>query len=487
MKKNLAKQIQEQQEKILQIRDRQTELKGLVEDEEYELSDEESTELESLRESLGAAEKRLTTLEGLERDFAERNASRGKPPVPEAPAFTHGFKDSKAEPGAMMVQLGLVKAIAHLTHRNEAVVLEERYKNNQQLRAVFDYIKRTAVAPADTTTSTWATELVQTDIRGFLGTLEPNSVAAALANRSLQLNFDGFQSITVPRMNPLGATPTEPAWVGEGGVIPLTQFSFGSAIINRYKLAAITTLTMELVERSTPQAEAVLRDGMQKAYAKVLDQAFLSAGLPVAGVRPAGMLNGVVVGAGDATGGMASVIADLKTLVGQLVSRDMNVRPVLLLNSVDRLGLGMITSPLGEMVFRDEVESGRLMGIEVVSSNNVPAKTAILIDAASLATAFDTPTFDISQVATVTEANADGTPPTQAGTAGGAPGATGTAGQVPADSGQPVVGDAGGAGAGYTARSLWQTYSEGLRMIAPTSWTLLRPNAVHALNTLTWS
>jgi hypothetical protein len=227
-----------------------------------------------------------------------------------------------------------------------------------------------------------------------------------------------------------------------------------------------------------------MRDGLSKAYARVLDNAFLSAAAAVAGTRPGGILAGVTVNAGDATGGIDSVIADTKTLVSALVSQNMGIRPVMLLNSMDRLGLGMLTSPLGEMTFRDELESGRLMGVEVVSSTSVPQGTAILIDAAALATAFDMPMFDISQVATVVEANADATPPTMAddGT-----GAAGTAGQVPANAGIPVVGGGAGAmAAGYTARSLWQTYSEGIRMIAPTSWTLLRPNAVHALNNLSW-
>jgi len=455
----ISEQIKAAQDRLVAIRTRQTEIKSLVETDEYELSDDENTELNALREEYETVGKKLKVMESLEKDFAERTpASRNGGAGDGAPAYVPQRKETH-EPGDLIIQLGLVKAIAHLTKRNEKQVLEEKYKNNQALRAAFDYVKRTAVAPADTTTATWAAELVQSDIRGFLGTLEPNSVAAAMANRSLMLNFDGYQSITVPRMNPLGATPTEPAWVGEGGVIPLTQFSFGSAIINRYKLAAITTLTMELVERSTPQAESVLRDGMQKAYAKVLDQAFLSALAAVPGVRPAGIMNSVTAGTGVAGGGQNAVIGDIKALVGALIAQDMNMRPVLLMNSVDRLGLGMLTSPLGEMTFRDELDAGRLMGVEVVSSNNVPAKTVILIDAGALATAFDTPMFDISQIATVTEANADGTPPTQAGTAGAAPGATGTAGQVPVDGGQPVIGDGGGAGAGYTARSLWQTLS----------------------------
>jgi hypothetical protein len=126
-----------------------------------------------------------------------------------------------------------------------------------------------------------------------------------------------------------------------------------------------------------------------------------------------------------------------------------------------------------------------LLGLDVISSMHVPAGRLILVDAAALATAFDAPTFDVSDVATVVEANADGTAPTMAGT-DATPGAVGTAGQVPVGSGIKVEGNAGASSTGYTARSLWQTYSLGIRMVAPTSWSMLRPNAVETIASTTW-
>jgi len=310
-------------------------------------------------------------------------------------------------------------------------------------------------------------------------------VAAAVASRTTQLSFGGYNSITVPNRNPLATTLTEPAWVGEGGVIPLTQFSFGSQTINRYKLAAITTMTREIAERSTPSIEGLLRDALSEAYAEVLDAAFLSTSGAVAGIRPAGIMNGVTATAGTAGGGEAAVIADIKAMVGAMTTNRMGARPVLLVNSTDRLSVSMMLNPLGERSFATDLASGRLLGIDVVSSHNVPANTAILIDAAAMATAFDAPTFDVSDVATVTEANANGTAPTQANAAADA---LGTAGQVAPDLGQHVTEDGVTrvAGAGVVARSLWQTYSLGIRMVAPTSWAIMRPNAVEAVNALTW-
>jgi hypothetical protein len=50
-----------------------------------------------------------------------------------------------------------------------------------------------------------------------------------------------------------------------------------------------------------------------------------------------------------------------------------------------------------------------------------------------------------------------------------------------------VAGSTGAASTGYQARSLWQTYSLGIRMVAPTSWARLRGvAAVQGLTAITW-
>jgi hypothetical protein len=156
---------------------------------------------------------------------------------------------------------------------------------------------------------------------------------------------------------------------------------------------------------------------------------------------------------------------------------------VLLVNSQDALSVGLMQTALGEFLFRDEMNGGRMLGIEVIKSLNVTKGQAIVVDAAALATAFDGTEFDVSDVATVVEADADGTAPTHAT---GAAGAVGTAGQVPRDGGIPVSGGSGAAAAGATARSLWQTWSVGVRAIQPVSWGFMQPGATVHLSALTW-
>jgi HK97 family phage major capsid protein len=445
--------------------------------------DEEALLIE-VEELSAKVEKQTDTVQALKRAEAAL-AARAEKAVA-APAIVQA-KHIKSAPEGLMFKHAAAKFIAFAERKSVDQVFEERYADEvEAVKASYDHIQKTAVLPADTTTTGWAAELVQTDIRGFLDTLKTTSVAAALAGKSQLLSFGGYNSITVPRRNPLSATPTEPAWVGEGGVIPLTQFSFGSTVINRYKLAAITTMTKELTERSTPAIEGILRSALTEAYSVVLDNALLSTGAAVQGIRPAGLRNGLsggATGTGDATGGSASLSIDLKAMLGYMQANRTGSRPVLLMNNATRLSISMLQSSLSEFLYRDEIAQSRLLGMEVVSSDHVPAGVVMLVDADALATAFDAPMFDVSDVATVTEANADGTAPTQAEDGAGA---LGTAGQVPEDKGAMVSGSTGAAFAGMKARSLWQTYSVGIRMVAPTSWALLRPNSVVQRTSVTW-
>jgi HK97 family phage major capsid protein len=448
-----------------------------------EAAPDEQALLIQVEELAAKTEKQSATVGALKK--AETALAARAKPVDGSPAVIPSIKKDGKGNGDLMWKMATAKILAHVNRKSEQEVVESHYKGNEQLSAALDFVQKSAVNPAMTSTTGWAVELMQTDYQGFLNTLRTNSVAAELMSRSMQLNFGGYNSITIPVRNALAASLSEPAWVGEAGAIPLSSFQFSSQIINRFKLAAITTMSREVADRSTPSIEALVRDGLSEAYGQVLDMALLSDGGAITNIKPAGLLNGLTPATGTSGGGEAAVIADIKRAIQSLASARLGQRTVLLINTASRLSLGLIMNPLGQMAFADELAGGRLLGLEVISSMNVPANTAIVMDAATFATAFDTPIFDVSDMATVVEANAYTAAPTMAN--GGAAGAVGTAGQVPKNGGIAVVGTAGNAATGYTARSLWQTYSLGIRMVAPTSWALLRGNsAVHVTQNITW-
>jgi hypothetical protein len=426
-------------------------------------------QVDDLTAQVEKAVKYVDTLKKAEATLAEKVKSA-------APAIVHSTK--KAD-GELWVKNATIEFLAHVQRKTPDQVIAERYEKDAAIKAVRD-VTKTAVPVATTFTAGWAQELVQNDTRGFLDLLTPTSVAAALASRSMMVNFDGYDSVTIPRRNTRAAgTTLGGAFVGEGGAIPLGRISVGSTKLSRFKMAVISTFTRELAERSTPSIEAVIRQAILDDTSIMLDSVFLGSAAAVAGIQPAGITNGVTATTGTTGGGVDAVVADIKAGVAALTNAGLGVRPVLLVNTRDAMSVGLMTSPLGEFMFQAEMNGNRLLGIEVVKSLNVPQGTAILLDASALATAFDMTMFDVSDVATVVEANADTNAPTHS---------NGTAGQVAQNGGIPVLGAAtGGAVAtGATARSLWQTYSVGVRAVTPVSWGVLQPNAVVHFTGLSW-
>lgn len=485
MTAKLSARIEAAEKELVEVKDALVEATNNLE----AAPDEESLLVE-VEELTAKADQKSKTLEALKK--AEKALAARSQPVEGAPAVAPNlqkYRDPNGKPGDLIFKLGAASLKAYVSKQDVQAILKQEYPDMPVLGEYAKMVRhqKSQVDPAMTSTDGWAAQLVQTDVRGYIDTLREISVAAALASRSMILNFGGYNSITVPRRNALASPLTEPAWVSEGSPIPLTQFNFGSEVINRYKLAAITTMTREVAERSSPDLENILRDALREAHAEVLDAALLSNLAAVPNVRPAGLLAGVVATPGTAGGGEDAVRGDIMGLVGAMTANRLGSRPVLLMNNLDRLSASMMTSALSDYIFRDDLNGGNLLSIPVISSAHVPQHTLILIDAAYLATAFDLPTFDVSDVATVVEASADATPPTMASTDAGA---AGTPGQVGPGEGIPVAGAGrplGVADAGYSVRSLWQTYCLGIRMIAPTSWGKLQANIVEYSSDTTWT
>jgi HK97 family phage major capsid protein len=468
---NLADRIKAAQEALVAKKD---ELVGVTRQLEATPDDDALlSQCDELSNQVEQATKSLESLQKAEKALAERAAAQ-------SPAVIHSFKQKDAPAGDVLIKQAVVEFLAHAERKNPEQVAAERYKDNQGLQAVV----KTAVSGADTSTAGWAAELVRNDTVGFIESLRAVSVYAALAAQGTAIPFGNANRITIPRRGTTNGLAG--AFVGEQGVIPVGKTNFGASTLDRYKMAIISVFSKELSRVSTPQIEAVIRAGMEADTAEALDTAFLDATAAVAGVRPAGIRNNASTAAGTAGGGAAAVIADIKAMVSVMTAAKTGSKPVLIMPSTSKLSIGLMNTTLGEFLFRDELARNMLLGIPVISSTNVPANVALLIDAAHFATAFGTPEFDVSDTATLTMANADGTAPTQAMDAAGA---LGTAGQVLPDNGISVVGGVTGAGsAGYRAASMFQTWQVAVRMVMPISWGLMQTPAsvVVARTAITW-
>lgn len=174
-------------------------------------ADEIGAEVEKLTPVVGKLEKRLEELRKAEKRLASGSQPASGPGIVKGPNIHH-------KPGDSLMRIGVVKALSYINRRSEREVAEELYGDDDNFKMVFGTVDKTAAPIATTTNPGYAAELVQTEVRGLLESVESQSVAAALAlaagrSGGMLLNFGGNQSLTVPRLNPTGATPTEPAWV----------------------------------------------------------------------------------------------------------------------------------------------------------------------------------------------------------------------------------------------------------------------------------
>ena len=486
---NIAEKIAAKQERLIAIKDELTTIKGLLESDDAEdLSGEQIERLDMLTEEQDAVIKSVEALEQIEANLAKKAQ-----PVQKAQAMnynTGGAFPTEEKGGSLLAKHAAIELIAHMERKHPEQVISERYAHDDRVKAVFSTINKTAVLPANTTTAGWAAELVQNDVRGFMRDLEPVSAFAALRSRALPLDFGTANSITIPNKTK-GNRDMAPAFVGEGGVIPVGKTSFGSTTLNRYKLAIISNFTNELLQQSTPNIETLVRQAMLDDTAFKLDQAFFDARPAVAGVRPAGILNGVTATA-SAGSTAPDVITDLKVLLNAMTTANLGAKPVIVMNSNHVLGLSTTLTSTGSFMFRDEIRSGTLLGVPIIASTNIAAGTVMIVDADSIAIANATPEFMVSDQATLVQANADGTAPTMAGADNDyTGGALGTAGEVKPDGGIIVTGDttgapAGASVAGYQALSMYQVYSTAVRMVLPTSWGQMRSGAVASLSSVAW-
>jgi hypothetical protein len=180
-------------------------------------SEEVGKQVDTLTGEVTALEKKLDGYRAIEKRSATQARPASETEASSGPAFVKR-QNMKHQPAQSIVRMGVVKALAHLYRKPDAVIAEELYGDDDHFKAVFSHLTKTAAPIATTTDTNYASALVQEDIRGLMEEVEASSVAAALAlwaqrSGGMLVNFGGAQSIRVPVLSPTGATPTEPAWV----------------------------------------------------------------------------------------------------------------------------------------------------------------------------------------------------------------------------------------------------------------------------------
>jgi hypothetical protein len=378
------------------------------------------------------------------------------------PAELSTRPSKKTDPLDYIVRAAIVRAKSKIEGVSIDDMRRKIYGDDEATRFMTDYVLKAASAPAETTVTGWAAELVRTVWAAWMDVLLPVSVLPKLSAMGMGLTFGQNGRIVIPTRS---LTPSiAGSFVGEGQAIPVRQGAFTSQTLTPKKLAVITSWTKEMEDFSIPAIEGLLRQAIIEDTAMSLDAVLLDANVATA-IRPPGLRSyGAGLTAGTDPSGYVNFIADYAKLYGGLLTMTKgNVRrAVILLNPQETLGLSLEHPPSTATVlfpFMDMLENNRLIRADVIESATVPAGTVIMLDAADFTTAgAEGPRMDISDTATL---HMEDTAP--ADIVSGSPGTVAS----------PV-------------KSMWQTDSLALRMIMRLNWLMRRP-VVTWMSGVKWS
>jgi len=471
--KPISERIQETEQRLVRFKDDlDTHMKNVDDEnpteESLTITKELTEKIEKQQQSLDAlksAETKLVASTVKANADAKANGNGSAMVIHSARPFA--FPAKKVQPIDHLCR-ALTVALKHHDQKGQFTldqVLKNTYGENEQTditRQVLGMmVSKAASIPADTTTTGWAVELVQTVIGEFIAALMPLSIYPKLAAKGGSFTFGRNGTISLPARNT--ASTIAGSFFAQGAPIPVRQGAFTAITLTPKKLGVITTLTREITEHSTPSIEGIVRQAILEDTAVAIDSILIDAN-PATTTRPAGLKNGVSATTATSGGGIAAVIGDLKALVGALITNTKgNLRaPTWIMNPADALAISLTQAAAGgDFPFLEEVGAGTLLSYGLITSSTCPVDTMFLIDAADFISATgDSPRFDVSDQAVL---HMEDTTPLQIATVG-----------TPPTVAAPT-------------RSLWQTDTIGIRMIMDLNWAMRRTGSVVWTTAMTWN
>ena len=288
----------------------------------------------------------------------------------------------KLEKGIGFARLAKVKALAKLDGESVRTVAKELYGEESE---IYGLVTKAAVPAGTTADGNWAGALVGEGtnvIADFVEFLRPRTILGRFGQ-------NGVPSLrNVPFNVPLvGQTSGgQGYWVGEGKAKPLTSFGYERNILDIFKVANIAVVTEELLRRSTPAAEGLIRDNLADAIASRLDTDFINpAKAAVAGVSPASITNALT--AVVSVGGDADAIrADVRALMATFIAaQNAPTSGVWIMGTLTALSLSMMVNPLGQPEFPGlSMNGGTFQGLPVIVSDYIGAGVVVLANASDI-------------------------------------------------------------------------------------------------------
>ncbi|MDF3606322.1 phage major capsid protein [Paracoccus sp. DMF-8] len=250
----------------------------------------------------------------------------------------------KLDPGIAVARIARAKAVAAvkgMTQREAAATL---YGENSSTYGVF---AKAAVAPALTTTPSWAGNLVGDEgsvYADFIEYLRPQTILGRFGNNGIpSLRNVGFRTPLIGQ-----TTGGSGYWVGEGQAKPLTKFDFSRTTLEPLKVANIAIASKEVLEYSNPSADGIIRDSLVAALRERLDIDFIDpTKSAVSGVSPASITNGIT--AIPSSGVDADAVrADIRAIFAAFIAaNNAPTSGVWIMAATQALSLSLMLNPLG--------------------------------------------------------------------------------------------------------------------------------------------
>ena len=313
---------------------------------------------------------------------AEEAAKTATPVAGETPEQAKDTAEGKKEVPRIQVESNLPKGIGFAQYARA------------KLAAALEAKKGHYIAPVDMAKQLGFGDEVQDLVtKATLGTTTDAGFAASLVTENRLVGefvnmlraatvFDqlaGFRNVPFNSKIPSQLTGGQAQWVGEGAPKPLTNPTYSEVEIKEHKLAAITVYTQELMRRSDPAVDILVRDDLIEASKTLIDNTFLGAGAATA-VRPAGVLNGVTATPNTGTTA-ANYEADLLALVNSFVAANLSLDGSYFVMSETRAAqISLLRDALGNTYFQGMALRGTrtLMGIPVITSQTVGDKIILV-------------------------------------------------------------------------------------------------------------
>ncbi len=272
--------------------------------------------------------------------------------------------------GQNFVRQVIAKAIARMEDTSPERVAAQRWgKSNPTL---VNIIKVGEVPGGGSGSGEWGSELVTANTRytgDFIEYLYSATVYDKLPLRAIPQNvmIKGQDGVSTAY------------WVGESKAIPATTADFFNVSLTPLKVAALAVMSNELLRDSSPEAEMLVRDSLVNASAQRVDTTFLSTAAAVAGVSPAGILNGLTAITASGTNS-AGLRADIKSLYSPFITAK-NAKDIwLVTNPALAKSIQLMVNALGQTEFATiNTVGGSLLGDNVVTGDNVASGLLIAL------------------------------------------------------------------------------------------------------------